>query len=178
MSNDLSHLGGWIDDPKGVEESMSKLPIPVFSSVWSATKESGKGKKMLLYDIVRKVVGNFPNRLQKIGDCVSMASAGATDIAKCVDIFIKGDFEQWVNETSTEDIYSGSRNLIGGGRLTADGSLGSWAAEYVNQYGGLPRGKYGNIDTTKYDGDRARSWGRSGSRFPKNSLIFQKNILS
>lgn len=175
MSKDLSHLGGWIDDPKGVEKSMSRLPMPVFSDVWSATKESGKGKKMLLYDIVRKVAGGFPNRLQTVGDCVSQGTALAVDIAKCVDIHLKGDFEQWVAETSTEDIYSGSRNIIGGGRLgNGDGSLGSWAAEYVNEYGGLPRDKYGNIDLTVYDGNKARQWGRSGFKLPKEFLDIAK----
>ena len=174
MSN-LAHLGGWIDDPKAVEQSMSQLPFPVFSDLWSATKESGKGKKMLLYDIIRKVAGHFPNRHQADSDCVSQGTALAVDIAKCVDIFLKGDFERWVAETSTEDIYSGGRNIIGKSKLgNKPGCIGSWAAQYVNEYGGLPRDKYGNIDLTKYDGNKAREWGRSGFTLPKEFLDIAK----
>lgn len=169
--SDLSHLGGWIDDPKGVAASMEKLPHPVFSDIWSSIKGSGSGKKMLLYDIIRNVAGYFPNRKQEDSDCVSQGIAYAVDAIKCVDIHINKEFEMWVAETSTEDIYSGSRNIIGKGRLgNGGGSLGVWAAEYVNKYGALARGKYGNIDLSKYDVSKVRSWARPGFILPDDIL--------
>lgn len=169
--SDLSHLGGWIDDPKGVAASMEKLPYPVFSDIWSSIKGSGKGKKMLLHEIVKNVAGYFPVRRQEDSDCVSMGLAGAVDIIKCVDIHINKDFEMWVAETSTEDIYCGSRNIIGKGRLgNGGGSLGVWAAEYVNKYGALARGKYGSIDLSKYDVSKVRSWARPGFVLPDDIL--------
>lgn len=169
--SDFSHLCGWVDSPKDVEQSMSSLPFPVFSDVHGAIKGDGKGKKMLLHKVVESVAGYFPNRLQTVGDCISQALAYAVDVAKCVDIYLKKDLEEWVSETATEDIYSGSRNIIGKGRLgNGDGSLGIWAAKYVNEYGALARKKYGDIDLSKYDGNRARTWGRSGFSMPSSIL--------
>lgn len=169
--SDYSHLCGWVDSPKDVEQSMSSLPFPVFSDVHGAIKGDGKGKIMLLYNIIRKVAGYFPNRKQEDSDCVSQGTAYAVDSSKAVDIFIKKDFEEWVSETATEDIYSGSRNIIGKGRLgNGGGSLGVWAARYVNEYGALTRKKYGNVDLSKYNVDRVRQWARPGFILPKEIL--------
>jgi hypothetical protein len=179
--SDLSHLGGWINDPKAVEQAMGDLPFPVFSDIHPSLKDSGKGKKMLLYDIIRKVAGTFPIRNQKISDCVSMGAAYAVDAIKAVDIYINKDFEEWVAETATEDIYWGSRNIIGKGQLgNGDGSLGVWAAKYVNQYGSVARGKYGDIDLTTYSGSRAKTWGNSGYRLPQAfvDIIKKHSVLT
>jgi hypothetical protein len=67
---------------------------------------------------------------------------------------------------ATEPIYAGSRVEIGGGRLSGDGSIGSWAARWVVEYGIVFRKKYGNIDLTKLDDNRARQWGRRGVGCP------------
>lgn len=165
------HLQGWVDDPREVEAVMNQLPFPVFSDVWNPIKDSGKGKIVLLYDIVRKVSGSFPNRFQKIGDCVSMGAAYAVDCIKAVDIYLNKEFEEWVAETATEDIYWGSRNVIGNGRLgNSDGSFGAWAAKYLTDYGALPRQKYGEIDLSEYDGNRAKLWGRAGYKLPQSFI--------
>lgn len=171
MSEFLGGNDGWIDDPAAVEAVMNDLPFPVFSDIWTPIKDSGKGKKVLLYDFIRKASnGQYPKRKQTIGDCVAHGAAYAVDAVKSVDIILKNEFEEWVEETATEDIYAGSRVQIGGGRIRGDGSIGAWAARYVNEYGALPRGKYGNVDLTTYSGSKARSWGRGGAGVPK-SLI-------
>lgn len=173
--SDLSHLGGWVDDQKAVESVMKDLPFPVFQDVWTPIRDSGKGKTTLLYDIITKVAGYFPIRLQSIGDCASMGSAYAVDAVKAVDIFINGDFEEWVAETATEDIYGGSRIIIGRGQLGyGDGSVGAWVAQYCNQYGALARQKYGSIDLSKYSGERARSWGRPDTGVPKELMEYSR----
>jgi len=171
----FDHLCGWVDDPRGVEETMKTMPFPVFGDVWAPIKDSGKGKTVLLYEIIRKVTGgHFPNRRQTVGDCVSQGAAYAVDAIKCVDILINKDFERWVAETATEDIYAGSRVQIGGGRIRGDGSLGSWAAKYVTEFGALARQKYGDFDLTKYSGSKARSWGKGGSGVPRKLIPFCK----
>lgn len=171
MSEFLGGNDGWIDDPAAVEAVMNDLPFPVFSDIWTPIKDSGKGKRVLLYDFIRKASnGEYPKRKQTIGDCVAHGAAYAVDAVKSVDIILKNEFEEWVEETATEDIYAGSRVQIGGGRIRGDGSIGAWAARYVNEYGALPRGKYGNVDLTTYSGSKARSWGRGGAGVPK-SLI-------
>ena len=168
-------LQGWVDDPAKVEEIMNDLPFPVFQDVWQPIKGTGKNKKTLLYDYIRKASGGkFPKRKQTVGDCVAQGAAYAVDAVKSVDIVINKEFEEWVAETATEDIYAGSRVQIGNGRLRGDGSIGAWAARYVNEYGAVPRGKYGNIDLTTYSGSKARSWGRKGVGVPKSLLPIVK----
>lgn len=175
MSNDLSHLGGWVDDQKAVEKIMQSLPFPVFQDVWNPIKDSGKGKIALLYKYVEKVAGKFPVRLQTGPDCVSMGAACAVDISKAIDIALKGDFEEWIAETATENIYSGSRIIIGKGQLGyGGGSIGAWAARFCNEYGALPRQKYGSIDLSVYDGNRAIYWGRPDVGHPKELLAFER----
>ena len=171
---DLSYLGGWVKDQKKVEEAMSSLPHPIFRDSWEPIKESGKGKVVLLYDIIKSVAGNFPSRVQTIGDCVSQGAAYAVDSSKCVDIFIKKEQEEWVSETATEDIYAGSRVIIGGGRVRGDGSYGVWAARYCSEYGALPRGKYGNVDLRTYSGSKARNWGKPSAGVPKTLLNYSR----
>lgn len=171
MSDFLGGNDGWIDDPAAVEAVMNELPFPVFQDVWNPIKGSGKGKKVLLYDFIKQASGGkFPKRKQTIGDCVAQGAAYAVDAVKSVDIILNKEFEEWVAETATEDIYAGSRVQIGKGRIRGDGSIGAWAARYVNEYGALPRGKYGNIDLATYSGSKARSWGRSGAGVPKSLL--------
>lgn len=109
-----------------------------------------------------------------ISNCVSMAAAYATDCIKAVDIKVNGDFEEWVAETATEDLYAGSRVNIGGGRFSSDGSIGAWVAKYLNQYGALPRKKFGSIDLSTYSGSRARQWGAPGRGVPRELIPFAK----
>lgn len=110
-----------------------------------------------------------------ISNCVSMGAAYAVDAIKAVDIFIKKETEEWIAETSTEDIYGGSRVQIGKGRIgTGDGSVGAWAAQYVNKYGALARQKYGNVDLTKYNSKVAKAWGMPGKGVPQELIPFCK----
>mgnify|MGYP003640670417 CR=1 FL=1 len=159
----MSNLGpmGWAPRPDEVEKVMNSLPHPVFEAIGASIKGSGKGKVTLLYDFIRQANGGrFPNRKQTVGDCVSQGAAYAVDAVKAVDIVVNGDFELWVAETATEDIYGGSRVQIGNGRIgRGDGSIGAWAARYVSEYGAVPRGKYGNVDLTTYSGQKAQRWG-------------------
>lgn len=110
-----------------------------------------------------------------ISNCVSMGAAYAVDIIKAVDIFLKKEFEEWISETATEDIYAGSRVQIGKGQIgSGDGSLGAWAAKYVNTFGALTRKKYGNIDLTTYDGNRAKDWGMPSKGVPSELIPIAK----
>lgn len=170
-----SNLGGWVNNPAAVEATMNDLPFPVFQDVWTPIKGTGKGKKVLLYEFIREASGGkFPKRKQTVGDCVGQGAAYAVDAVKAVDIILNKELERWVDETATEDIYAGSRVQIGEGRIRGDGSIGAWAARYVNEYGALPRGKYGVTDLTKYDGARARTWGRKGVGVPQTLLSVSK----
>lgn len=154
------HFQGWVDSPNSVEEVMKTLPRPEFDG--KLIRDSGKNKTVLLYDIVRSVAGYVPQRIQERSDCVGNGWAGAVDTVKSTDIYLYGDLEEWVGETCSEDIYGGSRNQIGGGRIRGPGSVGAWAAKYVNQYGTLVRRNYGRYDLSKYDPNLVDRWENSG----------------
>jgi hypothetical protein len=178
MPNNFDHLQGWCDRPADVNAIMAVLPMPVFGEVYGELKNSGRGKIVLLYQCVEKVAGSFHVRLQTIGDCVSMGAACAVDTLKATEIVIKGDLEEWIGDTATEDIYGGSRIQIGNGQLGyGDGSVGAWAAQYVSTYGTLVRKNYGSVDLTTYDGERARRWGNPGAGCPRDLLVFAKEHL-
>lgn len=153
-------LQGWVPRPKDVDEIKSQMINPLFSSAAPMLKGSGKGKIELLHLNFEKLGIPFPLRFQKIGDCVSMGTALAVDTLKVTEI-VNGQRELWVAETSTEDIYSGSRVIIGQNRISGDGSVGAWAVKYISKSvcGTLVRKAYPFADLTKYDGSRARSWG-------------------
>lgn len=149
---------GWVDDKDTVDAMKSEMVNPFFSAAAPMIKGSGKGKIELLHLNFNKLGIPFPLRFQKIGDCVSMGHALAVDTLKVTEI-VNGDREEWVAPTSTEDIYSGSRVIIGGNRLRDDGSIGAWACKYMRDYGTLLRKKYSFADLTTYSGSRAREWG-------------------
>jgi len=166
---------GWVDDQKKVESVMSQLPHPVFGDIWGDIKNSGAGKSLLLYDVVRSLNNKvYPNRKQETGDCVSTGGANAIDVTKSCDIIVKKQFEEWVAETASEDLYAGSRVQIGKGRISGNGSIGAWLAQYVNLYGALPRGKYGNVDLTTYSGQRAVLWGAASRGVPQSLIPYAK----
>lgn len=68
-----------------------------------------------------------------------------------------------LRDIAEEVTYAGSRVEVGGGRLRGgDGSVGAWAAQFVQKYGVVSREVHGQYDLTKYSESRARSWGNSG----------------
>lgn len=77
-----------------------------------------------------------------------------------------GDVDDPTLEIATEPIYAGSRVEIGGGRIRGDGSIGGWAAKYVQQYGLLQRKAYGEYDLKTYSGQKAKQWGAPGRGVP------------
>lgn len=166
----MSNLFGWVKDDRAVERVMKGLPYPTFDMVHDAIRESGKGKTALLYKYIEKLTGKpLEPRTQAIGDCVSFGTATPIDCVKATEIVIKGDFEEWVAPTSTEDIYGGGRVLIGRGQFRgSDGSIGAWASEYVQKYGTLLKQKYDKYDLSNYSGNRASDWGDNG--VPKELL--------
>lgn len=131
------------------------------------------GKKMFLYEVVRKVLGkDTQNYRQEIGDCVSFGMKNAIEYLECVEILLKGEAEKFQN-IFPPYIYGTSRNQIGGGRINGDGSLGSWAAESVKQFGVISSIDQG---VPPYNGNLAKQWG-SRSGVPSEFLTIGKKHL-
>ncbi len=157
---DYERLCGWNDMPDETERIMGMQPFPIFGLANEAVAESGKGKVVLLHKYIEEVRGSHLILAQTIGDCVSQGWAKAVLILICVQIALKKQREKFPGDPATEPIYAGSRVETGGGRIgRADGSNGSWAADWVTKFGVVFRQKYGSIDLTTYDGNRARAWG-------------------
>lgn len=156
---------GWIKDPAEVDRIMGLLPMPTFGQSAPHLAGDGAGKVVLLYEAVRKVVGHDLIHEQQVGDCVSHGFGLGADVVACVQI-ATGAGEEWGGEAATEVIYAGSRVEVGGGRIGGDGSVGAWAAKWVQDYGVVVRKQYGSINLATYSGQRAREWGRGRAGVP------------
>jgi hypothetical protein len=152
---------GWVEDSSAVSALLEELPQP-FASNTPAGQVEELPERVHLWDIARKVTGALlpPRNQGAVGSCVSFGTARAVEYSMVCEIF-QGEPEQFV-ELATEVIYGGSRVEIGGGKLSGDGSVGAWAADWCRKYGVLGREKYNEIDLTIYDEKRCREWGKSG----------------
>ena len=159
-------VSGWLglDNPQLVEESLAEaiaggLVLADFKMIGQTRATSGR--KMMLYDVVRKVLGrdtdNYP---QEIGDCVSFGGKNAAEYLSCVQLLngADGKFEP----VFAPYYYGTSRNYIGQNRIgRGDGSVGSWLASAVVKYGTLFSS---DKDVPPYSGSVAKRWGDSNSR--------------
>ena len=162
---DMNWLMGCLFDEVERDRITALQPFPAFGAAASqfGIENSGKGTRVELWKSVDKLNGSFNTRTQGDSDCVANGTATAIDNVKGVEIDIKEELEIWTGETCCEDIYAGSRNQVGQGRLRGQGgSYGHWAASYVTEYGTLVRGKYGNYDLTAYNVNTVRNWADKG----------------
>jgi hypothetical protein len=125
------------------------------------------------YEEVRKQVWN--PRDQVWGDCVAQASGAGLDISTCCRIAIEHKREKYVNDSSTDMIYAGGRNLVGK-RSTGQGMQGIWAMTYLNKWGNLLKQVYGEYDLRPYNIETVRYWDKHG--VPEELLqLAKKNPL-
>lgn len=168
--NTPRYTQGWIRDDDAVKAVRGTLAIKSFSDT-EAGKETdvfGTAEEAFLWNAQRKVTGDIlpPYNQGSVGSCVSFGTAYACETSLCMAIF------EWDRATrgpppefrtfAREVIYGGSRVEVGGGRIRGDGSVGAWAARFVNEWGNLPRGVYGRYDLTRYSESICREFGRSG----------------
>lgn len=154
-------LTGWAgkDNPQFVEDQFNLIkddgsfkPLKIVG----ASRDT-KGKKLMLYEVVRKVLGkdteNYP---QEIGDCVSFGAKNAIEYLMATERLMLGDREEW-NPVFPPYLYGSGRVFVGKGQLDgSDGSLGSWMADAVIKYGVL-RSNFNNVPA--YSGRIASKWG-------------------
>jgi len=160
---------GWVNDTEARRQFVKAHRYPFLSQQSQKIKGTGKGKKVLLYKLFEQVTGRpLVPHYQTIGDCVSHAYGLGVDVLTAVRILMHNKSERWVTKSATEIIYAGSRVEVGGGRVSGDGSLGVWAAEFIRKWGVLLRQKYldGKFDYTTYDGLKARKLGRGNMGVP------------
>jgi hypothetical protein len=167
------NISGWVDLPDEVNAMEERFGV--FSSVAPLLVGIGKGKIVCLHNSYTKIGISFLLRNQgNIGSCVGFGVAGAVDTLKAVEI-ANGDRETFKNYTSEEMIYGGGRKF-GGYRISGDGCVVAHAISYINEFGTLAKGKYGNIDVTTYSVDRCRRWSNA-SGFPKTLESIAKDTV-
>ncbi len=153
---------GWVPNPAAVQAVCDGLPTPHFADTEAFKAPYVGPDDVFLWDASRKVLGDLipPRDQGPIGACVGFGTATAVEHLSCVQI--AGGSREEFRELTPELIYAGSRVEIGGGRIRGDGSIGAWAARFVQQYGVVPRGVFGRFDLQKYDAARCRMLGDSG----------------
>lgn len=156
----MQDLCGWVNSPGRVRQVLRDLPHPYFEDVASSLRGTPR-RDVCFWDAEQIVLGRIlPAHNQTIGDCVSHGWSRACQDVALLEMAMLGEPSLWLGEVASEPIYAGSRVEVGGGGISGDGSIGAWAAKWVNTMGGiLHRVKYGEFDLTTYDGNRARSWG-------------------
>jgi len=164
---------GWVDDEAARVSWIKAQPKPFLSQQNTDIRGSGRGKVVLLWKYFEEVTKNpLVPHLQEIGDCVSHGFGLGIDILSAVQMLMYSKPERWVAKVATEVLYAGSRVEIGGGKVRGDGSMGTWAGEFINKWGVLHRKRYlgGKYDYTEYSGQVARTLGRQGVPDPLEPL--------
>lgn len=162
-------LSGWNADIKAIKRFVSRKKIKYLHERTSKSfQDSGKGRVVLLHKYLEKALGTIVPHYQRLGDCVGQGYGLCIDVLAATQIYGAGLAEKFEAEASIEVAYAGSRYEIGYEKhrdrdvLDGDGSWGVYAAEFVTDFGMLPRGVYGDVDLTKYNPSIARLWGDEG----------------
>lgn len=117
--------------------------------------KSYAGKRMMLYELVRKVYGkDTPNYAQINGSCVSFGAKNAIEHCQAADILIRNQTEL-LKLIYPPYLYGCGRVFIGGGKIRGDGSLGVWQAQAVQKYGAVPSDTNG---IPKYNSKTEEDW--------------------
>ena len=169
---------GYVPNPVGVRTFLQELDRPTFREAGADVIRAAKGRDAYLYRYAdrahRSRYGTQygPWNQGNIGTCVGFGWAMGSYVGQCVD-WSQGGLQEAPLEVAVEPLYAGSRTaarsppVVNAGYM--DGSFGAAAARWVSgrckdpTVGGiLFRKKYDDIDLTKYDIPRAKSWGATG----------------
>lgn len=165
--SDIPNLCGWAGE-EAARDAFTELKgkfVPFV--IWDTRNEAeavSQDKRSVLWDASLKVLGqHIPNFPQQIGDCVSFGAANAVMYLQCVQA-LKDPIKY--RPVFQPFLYGTSRVLVGKGRLgcNSDGSVGSWAAAAVQDFGILFADESG---VPSYSGSIAKQWGCKKSAFEK-----------
>jgi hypothetical protein len=156
---------GWNPDPREVERVLGTLPMPLFGDAAPHLSGSGAAADVFFWELEEAVLGRrlVAWNQSSIGSCVSHGTGRAVQDAVLVQCAL--GTSSWPGaEVAREPIYGGSRVEVGGQRGSyQDGSVGAWAAKYVNQWGVLLYRKYDQADLSDgYNVQRCKKWGAEG----------------
>lgn len=159
---------GWIKDDAVIANNLDPDRTLQFAATPAGRAVLGDDA-VFLWQAVRKAANKpapwYPNVNQlEVGCCVGCGFKHGVDVLQAVQI--AGSKSGTWKPVSVEVIYAGSRVEVGGGRISGDGSIGSWAAKWVKDWGVVPMEKHGAVDLTTFSPGRAREWGRRNAGVP------------
>lgn len=156
---------GWVPDPDAVKSVIEQQPFKVFSDTPAGKTAEELPDHVYLWKCYEQIFARPPpsKNQNPVGSCVAFGTNNAIERTMAFDIAILKRPYQF-KHICEEVTYAGSRVEIGGGRIGGDGSVGAWAAQFVQKYGIVERAKVldGRYDLTSYDPNRCRDWGRRG----------------
>lgn len=162
----MEPMFGWTPDPAESARIVATLERPTFDQAAPHLVGTGEGKDVFLWEAEQKVLGRLLGSWNQgsIGSCVSHGWGRTAQDLMLIQIAM-GAAEEWPGaEVCREAIYGGSRYEVGGQHNSySDGSVGAWAAKWVNQWGILLYMAYAGFDLTNgYDVTRCKTWGAKG----------------
>lgn len=166
MSDFIPAFGRW-EEPEQTEAFFASMPQ--VRQAGQAILAADDDADVDLCDIYKEVTGlEFDDTDQNPnGTCVGHGNKKAATLE--VACMVKAGEASWPGaDVAIEPIYGGMRYEIGakkhGSNLNrgGDGGVGSWACEWLLEYGLLWMQKYGSIDLSNYDKQRVLQYGRNG----------------
>jgi hypothetical protein len=142
---------GWVDDPAEVQRVCYENDIKDFAEVAPACMAAAPTDgPICLTKYMDKLWGesDWVYNQGSCGSCVAMGAGLAAEILVAMDTIDNG--AENPGRLDSMSIYWGSRVEIGGGRLWGQGSVGVWAAQWLQKYGVLPAKKYNSVDLSAY----------------------------
>ena len=151
-----AHLMGWAGEAEAAKaRSELKGRFKQFK-ISGQPQASSAGKVVKLWDAAKLVNGgeHLPTLRQEIGDCVAFGYTAALQYLQCVAI-ANGAADEY-HPIFPPYHYACGRVIIGRGQIRGpDGSVGSWQADAVQEYGCIPATAGG---LPEYSGQVARQW--------------------
>lgn len=179
MNHGLIPIDQWTrEDHQTVESFRSSLDHPdlAYSYEYKEMVAADDNRDVFLWKAEEKLFGKtLPAYQQSLGTCVSQSVARACQDQFLIDIAIRNedslpDHLRLPLIIATEPIYVGSRQEIGKGRIRGQGSIDSWAIEWVLKYGVLFRLLYEingkTYDLRKADDQITVAWERTSEDVP------------
>lgn len=153
---------GWTPDPEAVKAVQEKLKFKTFGDTPANKSTDPLPASVFGWQAYQKLFDGKlpPEKTQAIGDCVSFGTNNAICMTLTCAIAFGGASYSF-KDIASEVTYGGARVQICRQR-GGEGTNGSCAAKFVQQYGVCPREKIGGYDLTTYSGSRAELWGNKG----------------
>ncbi len=150
---------GWVKDPAAVKRVLNRLQRDGKERTFERAaplllRAAADDDPVFYWHAERRVLGSVQPSWDQgsVGSCVGFGYGRAVQDLMLNEI-AAGQPERYPGaDLAPEVIYGGSRVEIGGGGIDGDGSVGAWAAEFVKKgnYGVVARGRYGELDLTRY----------------------------